>query len=232
MTYRWAEHTAEVELEIEAPTEEAVFTEALHALAELLGDGARGDRVSCAVAVTGSERAVLLAQWLDELVVPSRDRGSRTPRRWSASSSANVALSQRYGAILVTRDTSSRARPCIAWRLSPPTTGSARRWCSMSDRSPPGVAGFRQVDEVVWELPASARADMRVPARMSRTGARREITGAELRHKLEAQGIVVRCPSNRGLAEEAPFAYKDVERGRRAGSPEPVKSNETLRDRI
>ena len=48
--------------------------------------------------------------------------------------------------------------------------------------------------------------------RMSRTGARREITGAELRRQLEAQGIVVRCPSNRGLAEEAPFAYKDVER--------------------
>jgi tRNA-splicing ligase RtcB (3'-phosphate/5'-hydroxy nucleic acid ligase) len=48
--------------------------------------------------------------------------------------------------------------------------------------------------------------------RMSRTGARRQITGAEMRHQLEAQGIVVRCPSNRGLAEEAPFAYKDVER--------------------
>jgi tRNA-splicing ligase RtcB (3'-phosphate/5'-hydroxy nucleic acid ligase) len=48
--------------------------------------------------------------------------------------------------------------------------------------------------------------------RMSRTGARRQISGAELRHQLEAQGIVVRCPSNRGLAEEAPFAYKDVER--------------------
>jgi tRNA-splicing ligase RtcB len=48
--------------------------------------------------------------------------------------------------------------------------------------------------------------------RMSRTGARREITGAELRRQLEAEGIVVRCPSNRGLAEEAPFAYKDVER--------------------
>lgn len=47
---------------------------------------------------------------------------------------------------------------------------------------------------------------------MSRTGARRKITGAELRHQLESQGIVVRCPSNRGLAEEAPFAYKDVER--------------------
>jgi tRNA-splicing ligase RtcB len=47
--------------------------------------------------------------------------------------------------------------------------------------------------------------------RMSRTGARREITGAELRRQLTAQGIVVRCPSNRGLAEEAPFAYKDVD---------------------
>ncbi len=48
--------------------------------------------------------------------------------------------------------------------------------------------------------------------RMSRTGARREIRGAELRRRLAARGIVVRCPSNRGLAEEVPFAYEDVER--------------------
>ena len=48
--------------------------------------------------------------------------------------------------------------------------------------------------------------------RLSRTGARRWISGAELRRQLEADGIVVRCPSNRGLAEEAPFAYKDVDR--------------------
>jgi tRNA-splicing ligase RtcB len=48
--------------------------------------------------------------------------------------------------------------------------------------------------------------------RMSRTGARKQITGQELRRQLEQQGIVVRCPSNKGLAEEAPFAYKDVER--------------------
>jgi tRNA-splicing ligase RtcB len=47
---------------------------------------------------------------------------------------------------------------------------------------------------------------------MSRTGARGQIEGAQLRRELEAQGIVVSCPSNRGLAEEAPFAYKDVER--------------------
>jgi len=48
--------------------------------------------------------------------------------------------------------------------------------------------------------------------RMSRTRACRQITGSELRRQLAAQGVVVRCPSNRGLAEEAPFAYKDVER--------------------
>jgi len=48
--------------------------------------------------------------------------------------------------------------------------------------------------------------------RLSRTAARKRIGGAELRRELEAQGIVVRTASNKGLAEEAPFAYKDVER--------------------
>jgi tRNA-splicing ligase RtcB len=47
--------------------------------------------------------------------------------------------------------------------------------------------------------------------RLSRTAARKEIHGADLRRQLEQQGIAVRSPSNKGLAEEAPFAYKDVE---------------------
>jgi tRNA-splicing ligase RtcB (3'-phosphate/5'-hydroxy nucleic acid ligase) len=47
---------------------------------------------------------------------------------------------------------------------------------------------------------------------MSRTAARKRIGGAELRRELEQQGIVVSCPSNKGLAEEAPFAYKDVDK--------------------
>jgi tRNA-splicing ligase RtcB len=38
------------------------------------------------------------------------------------------------------------------------------------------------------------------------------MTGAELRKQLASAGIVVRCPSSTGLAEEAPTAYKDVER--------------------
>jgi tRNA-splicing ligase RtcB len=47
---------------------------------------------------------------------------------------------------------------------------------------------------------------------LSRTGARKQIHGADLRRQLEAEGIVVRSPSNKGLAEEAPLAYKQVER--------------------
>ncbi len=48
--------------------------------------------------------------------------------------------------------------------------------------------------------------------RLSRTAARKLVGGSELRRELEAKGIVVRCPSRKGLAEEAPIAYKDVDR--------------------
>ena len=48
--------------------------------------------------------------------------------------------------------------------------------------------------------------------RLSRTAARKRIHGHELRRELEARGIVIRSPSAKGLAEEAPFAYKDVDR--------------------
>ncbi|KKU13853.1 MAG: hypothetical protein UX17_C0007G0019 [Parcubacteria group bacterium GW2011_GWC2_45_7] len=47
--------------------------------------------------------------------------------------------------------------------------------------------------------------------RMSRAQAKRTVRGSELRQALEARGIVVRCESDPGLAEEAPEAYKDVE---------------------
>jgi tRNA-splicing ligase RtcB len=48
--------------------------------------------------------------------------------------------------------------------------------------------------------------------RMSRTAIRKQVDGGALRKRLEGQGIAVRAPSARGLAEEAPEAYKDVER--------------------
>ena len=47
---------------------------------------------------------------------------------------------------------------------------------------------------------------------MSRHQAARSITGPQLRRQLERQGIAVRGASARGLAEEAPQAYKDVTR--------------------
>jgi tRNA-splicing ligase RtcB len=48
--------------------------------------------------------------------------------------------------------------------------------------------------------------------RMSRGEARRTRDGADVKRELIAQGIVVRCPSLKELAEEAPFAYKDLDR--------------------
>jgi tRNA-splicing ligase RtcB len=47
---------------------------------------------------------------------------------------------------------------------------------------------------------------------MSRGAAKRAVQGHLLRKELEARGLVVRCPSNAELAEEAPAAYKDVDR--------------------
>ena len=47
---------------------------------------------------------------------------------------------------------------------------------------------------------------------MSRRAAKRKIRGSELRERLEAQGIQVRAGSMSGLAEEAPEAYKDIDR--------------------
>ncbi len=46
---------------------------------------------------------------------------------------------------------------------------------------------------------------------MSRHAAARRIRGGELRRQLADAGIAVRALSDRGLAEEAPFSYKDVD---------------------
>ncbi len=46
---------------------------------------------------------------------------------------------------------------------------------------------------------------------MSRTAATKRISGRRLQEQLAEQGIEVRASSSRGLAEEAPFAYKDVD---------------------
>ena len=47
---------------------------------------------------------------------------------------------------------------------------------------------------------------------MSRAQAKRQVRGEKLKSELEYQGITVRAGSMSGLAEEAPAAYKDVDR--------------------
>ncbi len=47
---------------------------------------------------------------------------------------------------------------------------------------------------------------------MSRSQAKKEVWGEDLRKELEAEGIRIRAGSMAGLAEEAPKAYKDVDR--------------------
>lgn len=46
---------------------------------------------------------------------------------------------------------------------------------------------------------------------MSRTQAKKNVWGEDLRKDLEKEGIQVRAGSMAGLAEEAPSAYKDVD---------------------
>lgn len=47
---------------------------------------------------------------------------------------------------------------------------------------------------------------------LSRRAAKRKIRGSKLREELEARGIAIRAGSMAGLAEEAPEAYKDIDR--------------------
>jgi tRNA-splicing ligase RtcB len=46
---------------------------------------------------------------------------------------------------------------------------------------------------------------------MSRAAAKRKIRGQQVREEMNRQGITVRAASMKGLAEEAGFAYKDVD---------------------
>jgi SHS2 domain-containing protein len=69
--YRWLEHTGELRLEIEAPDEAGVFSEALAALGELIGeegedDDGRGEQEVRPIAVDGRDLATLLAECLTE----------------------------------------------------------------------------------------------------------------------------------------------------------------------
>lgn len=66
--YRFAEHTAEVELHIQSPTEEGVFAEALAALGTLVALDAAGEPARRTIEVCAPDRGALLVGWLEELI--------------------------------------------------------------------------------------------------------------------------------------------------------------------
>lgn len=67
MVFRFVEHTAELEIELEADSPEGVLEEARRAFEELAGTG-DGEPVERAVALEASDVPALLVAWLDELV--------------------------------------------------------------------------------------------------------------------------------------------------------------------
>jgi SHS2 domain-containing protein len=75
MPYRWVEHTGELELEIEAADEEAVFREGFEAMRELLDADAGGEPLARKVELAGRDRAALLADWLAELAILGETEG-------------------------------------------------------------------------------------------------------------------------------------------------------------
>lgn len=65
--HRFVEHTGELELRVEAPTEAGVFEQALAAFCTLV-DGEGGVPARHDLDLTAADRALLLVAWLDELV--------------------------------------------------------------------------------------------------------------------------------------------------------------------
>src|SRR4051794_12275971 len=76
-SHRWIEHTAELQLELHARSEAAIFRQAVHALRELLEEDepATGARVERTVEAEATDRGALLAEWLAELVFLAETEG-------------------------------------------------------------------------------------------------------------------------------------------------------------
>jgi SHS2 domain-containing protein len=75
VTYRWVDHTSEVELEIEAAGEREVLQEAVRALAELLGIDAAGHTTQRRLTARATDRPALLAAWIEELAFLAESEG-------------------------------------------------------------------------------------------------------------------------------------------------------------
>lgn len=66
--HRFGEHVGEVEIELEAASEAGIFEAALVALAELVAMGEDGESACHEIELAAGDRALLLVDWLSELV--------------------------------------------------------------------------------------------------------------------------------------------------------------------
>jgi tRNA-splicing ligase RtcB len=73
-----------------------------------------------------------------------------------------------------------------------------------------GTGSYILVGEATAEEKAFASACHGAGRALSRHAALRQWSGRKIVDELAAQGILIRSPSTRGVAEEAPGAYKDV----------------------
>jgi SHS2 domain-containing protein len=73
--YRWIEHTGELEVNLEASSEEGVFEAGLEAMSELMSGDESPQRLEIPVEVAGRDRAALIADWLGELAFLGETRG-------------------------------------------------------------------------------------------------------------------------------------------------------------
>jgi SHS2 domain-containing protein len=124
--YRWAEHVGELELQVEAASEPAVFAEAFAAFCELERNGGSDAGEERTIDLEAAQRADLLAEWLDELVyltdaqrfvpenlVELRIDGGRlhaVVRGRRGEPSALVKAVTRHGLAFERRETGWRAR--------------------------------------------------------------------------------------------------------------------------
>jgi SHS2 domain-containing protein len=94
--YSWVEHESEVELLVEDESPEAVFTEALVALGDLLAEERGGESVTHEVSASAADLPALLAEWLNELVYLA-ERDGFIPERVVRIELANASLRATVG---------------------------------------------------------------------------------------------------------------------------------------
>jgi SHS2 domain-containing protein len=75
VSYRWIEHTGELEVELQASSERGIFEAGFEAMRELMSGDESAERLEIPVDVAGRDRAALVADWLGELAFLGETRG-------------------------------------------------------------------------------------------------------------------------------------------------------------